>query len=380
MKNVWNFATPESLIISPGATSDIPEILEELGIKRLYAVIDPNVLKKNKEIKNIAGKLLESGACIFTEFTTNPTTNQVNESVSKYLEFKPDGVFVIGGGSAIDLTKSTILVSENGGIVEDYLGGKKGNKEFPIFIAAPTTCGTGSEASPYAVILDPKTKIKRGIEDSRFLPKLVILDQSLLSTLDKTTLVSTSMDALSHILESYISTKANEITRSSARGLLLGLKNNIEKALSDDANAGGAMLNAAFSSRLLYPRTGLTIAHGLSHPLGANTDIHHGAAVCFFLPISLQENQPFCNTELTEALSVLGFGGLDSFLKWFRKICDESGITSYIQSYLSGIQLPVEDMARDAMESSNIRSNPKPVSQNDLVIIINKSILYWEIK
>lgn len=380
MKNVWNFATPESLIVNPGASSSIPEILEELGIKRLYAVVDPNVLEKNKEIKNIAEKLLESGAYIFSEFTTNPTTNQVNKSVSKYLEFRPDGVIVIGGGSAIDLTKSTILVSENGGVIEDYLGGKKGNKEFPVFIAIPTTCGTGSEASPYAVILDPKTKKKRGIEDSRFLPKLVILDQNLLSTLDTTTLVSTAMDALSHVLESFISTKANEITRSSARGLLLGLKSKIEESSNGDINAGGAMLNAAFSSRLLYPRTGLTIAHGLSHPLGANTNIHHGAAVCFFLPVSLQENQPFCNSELTEALGVLGFKDLDSFLKWFRKICDKSGITSYIQDYLSGIQLPIEDMARDAMESSNIQSNPKPVNQNDLVDVINKSILYWGIK
>lgn len=380
MKNLWNFATPKSLIVQAGVISNVPEMIEELGINKLYAVIDPNLLDKNIEVKHIAEKLQETGAYIFSEFTTNPTTDQVNNSVQKYLEFQPNGVIVIGGGSAIDLTKSTILVSENGGIIEDYLGGKKGDKQFPTFVAIPTTCGTGSEASPYAVILDPQTKKKRGIENPNFLPRLVILDQNLLSSLDTTTLVSTSTDALSHILESFISKKANEITRSSARGLLLGLKNNIEKSSVGDINASGSLLNAAFSSRLLYPRTGLTIAHGLSHPLGAYTNIHHGAAVCFFLPISLKENQSFCNAELSEALDILGFENLEIFLKWFRGVCDRSGITSYIQNFLNEMPLPVEIMARDAMESSNIQSNPKPVKQSDLVDVIMKSCYYWGIK
>lgn len=381
MKDCWKFATPQYLKSGAGISMTVFEYIKELDAKKVYVVIDPNLIETNKLAKQIHKGFQKSKAFVFSDFGTNPTTNQVNNSVEMFKKYDPDAIVVIGGGSAIDLAKATILTALNGGIIEDYLSGKKGNKPFIPFIAIPTTCGTGSEASPYAVIADPEQKKKRGIEDYNFLPKLVLLDSDLVESLDKTILAGTALDALAHVCESFVSKKANEITKGSAKGILLGLINSIEKATFDkDSEDLFAMLNAAFSSRLLYPRTGLTIAHALSHPLGAYTNIHHGCAVTFFLPESFKVNYIYNKSAFDEAFRLLGFNKPDDFYTWFKNFTNKSDITKYIQTYLADKEIPVTKIAHDAMESSNIPSNPKPVTENDLVEVVEKSISYWNLK
>jgi len=140
------------------------------------------------------------------------------------------------------------------------------------------------------------------------------------------------------------------------------------------------MLNAAFASRLLYPRTGLTIAHALSHPLGAYTNIHHGLAVAFFLRESMIYNQPACEDKLTDAIHLLGFGNINVFYEWLDNFFTKSGIAKEIYSFMIDHNPPFEIMASDAMKSSNIPSNPKNTSVTDLVQVIDNSYKYWGLK
>jgi alcohol dehydrogenase class IV len=141
-----------------------------------------------------------------------------------------------------------------------------------------------------------------------------------------------------------------------------------------------AMLNLAFSARLLYPRTGLTITHALSHPLGAYTNINHGLAVSFFLPVSLEYNFASCKDALGEALIIMGHKNLGSFTKWFKNYSSTSGLSSRIKTDLAEVKLDVKVLARDAMESSNIQSNPRKVNLKDLEEVIVKSENYWGIR
>lgn len=381
MKDCWKFATPGYLRSGNGISISVFDYIYELGCKKVFVVIDPNLANSNNTAKKIVTSFKKIDSELFTDFGTNPTTDQVNSSVVKFNKYNPDIVIAIGGGSAIDLAKATILTAKNGGKIEDYLSGKKGIKPFIPFIAIPTTCGTGSEASPYAVIADHNLNKKRGIEDYNFLPKLVLLDPLLIKSLDKTTLAATAIDALTHVCESFVSKKANEITKSSARGILLGLINNIERATyTKNSEYIFAMQSAAFSSRLLYPRTGLTIAHALSHPLGAYTNIHHGIAVSFFIPESFKLNYLHNKKGFDEVFELLGFDSPNHFYEWFKSFTDKSGITNYIQTYLSGKEIPIRKIASDAMESSNIPSNPKPVNTKDLEEVVNKSLNYWNIR
>jgi len=376
----WKIATPSLLLFGKGKSEILPDVLIDLGFKKPFLVIDPEV-KKTSKGSLLINSLEKFKIDIFDKFSTNPTTKHVYTLVEKLNQFNPDVIIGVGGGSAIDVSKVANLVHKNGGLIEEYLGGKKPESHLLPMIFLPTTAGTGSEASPFAVIKDDSVSSKRGIENLEFLPKLVILDPEFLETLDNVLVAATGIDALTHIIESYISKKANDLTRSSARGLLDDIILNLESAVfNKNSDAYLKMMNAAFASRLLYPRTGLTIAHALSHPLGAFTDIHHGLAVAFFLKDSIIFNRTSCEKELNDVSKLLGFSDTDSFLKWLDGFFIKSGITKEIHNYLLGKNLPIENMAIDAMKSSNIPSNPREVTINDLKNVIRYSIKYWKLK
>ena len=379
MINYWKIATPSLLIFGENKSIELPEAIFDLGYKRPFVIIDPKV-KLSQKGNNIQSILKRYKPEFFDNFSTNPTTEQVKNLVINLKKYRPDVIIGIGGGSAIDLSKTANLVYKNGGTIEEYLNGKETKHHLLPMIFLPTTAGTGSEASPFAVIKDNIKKSKRGIENLEFLPKLVILDPEFLNSLDKVLVASTGIDAMTHIMESFISKNANEITRSSARGLLMDIIPSLEKAVfHNDTNSYLKMLNAAFASRLLYPRTGLTIAHALSHPLGAYTNIHHGLAVAFFLKSSIIYNQSACSEKLYEATKLLGFKNINLFYKWLDNFFIKSGITKEIYSFMINKNAPIEIMANDAMKSSNIPSNPKETSIDDLIQVINNSYKYWKL-
>ena len=368
------------MIFGKGKALKLSEAIDDLRYYRPFIVIDSKVKESLKGV-DVQAVLSKYTPEYFDDFSTNPKTEQVNSLVKKLRIYKPDVVVGIGGGSTIDLAKTANLTYTNGGVIEDYLNGKKTENHLLPMIFLPTTAGTGSEASPFAVIKDDTKKSKRGIENLEFLPKLVILDPEFLKSLDKVMVAATGIDAVTHIIESFISRNANEITRSSAKGLLIDIIPNLEKAVfSDDINSYLKMLNAAFASRLLYPRTGLTIAHALSHPLGAYTNIHHGLAVAFFLRESMIYNQPACEDKLTDAIHLLGFGNINVFYEWLDNFFTKSGIAKEIYSFMIDHNPPFEIMASDAMKSSNIPSNPKNTSVTDLVQVIDNSYKYWGLK
>lgn len=376
----WKIATPSLLMFGKGKTGLLSETLIDLDFNKPFLVIDPEV-KKSTKGSLLVDSLNKFGVEVFDKFSTNPTTKHVQSLVEKLNQFNPNVIIGVGGGSTIDVSKAANLVHKNGGLIEDYLGGKKAENHLLPMIFLPTTAGTGSEASPFAVIKDDNISSKRGIENLEFLPKLVILDQEFLETLDGVLIAATGIDALTHIIESYISKKANDLTRSSARGLLNDIIPNLENSVfNKDSDSYLKMMNAAFASRLLYPRTGLTIAHALSHPFGAFTDIHHGLAVTFFLKYSLIFNRLDCEKPLTDVSRLMGFSNTDSFLDWLDKFFIESGIASEIHSYLLTKNPPTKQMAIDAMKSSNIPTNPREVTVDDLETLIEQSFKYWGLK
>jgi len=375
--NYWKIATPELLLFGSNKADDLFDALSDLKFKKPFLVIDPQV-KKTQKGKKLSISIKKIGGEIFDQISTNPNTAQVNHLSKKLSNFCPDVIVGIGGGSTIDASKASNLTYTNGGIIQDYLNGKKSKKPLLPMIFLPTTAGTGSEASPFAVIKDDQQTSKRGIENYQFLPKLVILDPNFLSSLSSVLIAATGIDALTHIVESYLSKKANDITRSSAKGLLNNIICNLEKAVfKRDNKSFLKMMNAAFTSRLLYPRTGLTIAHALSHPLSAFTNIHHGLAVAFFLKESLLFNEPYCHQELRNISSLLGFKNTNSFYKWLDNFFIKSKITSEIHEYLLDKNPPIKQMAVDTMKSSNIPSNPREVTEKNLKTVIKKSFKYW---
>lgn len=377
MDNLLHFTIPKDLLYARYSSKKLWECLNYLNIKKPMLIIDPGV-EKSSYGKEIVASISRMRPTIFSNITTNPSVTQVENAVNLYRQYNPDGVIAIGGGSAIDLAKVCMLTGTNAGSVSEYLAGKQGKRRFPPFITIPTTCGTGSEASPFAVITDRVKKRKIGISDPKFIADLVILDSVFLESLDTSFLASTAIDALTHTLESYISRKAAGITRAPVKGLLYRGRYLINTATAKRSPESlDNLLVNAFTSRLFYPRTGLSIVHALSHPLGATTNLHHGMAVLFFLPDSLIFNYPACRESLSEALSLMGFCSLEEFIVWLDNLADQTGIKKIIGSTLESCVIDSDYLASEAMRSSNIPSNPRDVTQKMLINIVTDSIKRW---
>ena len=363
--------TPRKLISGRSSVSFLPELLKELNLKTPFVVIDPKVKKANF-IKQLSDFCENS----FDDFGTNPTFAQVSDGVLLFREGEYDSIIAVGGGSAIDLAKVVGLTAANGGVAEDYFQGKKAEIQPVPVVAVPTTCGTGAESSPFAVIMSPDVPKKRGIESSFLMPTAVILDPESLVSLDRVMIAATGMDAFTHILESHISRKATALTRIVSKGLLCSVRESLEKAVKDkDISALETLQSIAFTARLLYPRTGLSIAHALSHPLGAFTGMHHGLAVAMFLEASMKFNLPSCTDSFQEAEKVMGFSCGGGLLSWVRSIIEESGMMAEISDYLASFHsLSIERIASEALESSNIPSNPRKIGLTETCEIINESL------
>ncbi|MCX5871094.1 MAG: iron-containing alcohol dehydrogenase [Deltaproteobacteria bacterium] len=372
----WRMSTPKRLVSGIGSVDQLPLLLHEMHLRRPFVVIDPIVEKTAFGLKVLS--LMETSKNQrFVDFVTNPTFVHVEKALQAFIEFGCDSIVSIGGGSAIDLAKVVGLVAANGGQVEDYFHGKKTEIRPVPLIAIPTTCGTGAESSPFAVIMDPLIPKKRGVENPFLMPTTVILDPESLSTLSRVMVAATGMDVFAHVLESHLSKKATVLTRLVSRGLLYSIRSSLEKAIFNrEIHALEVMLNIAFTARLLYPRTGLTIAHALSHPLGAHTNIHHGLAVVVFLQSSLEFNLPACKALLLDIEATLGLGreGLSLF-SWLEAIVSNSGMKDMIVSALANQNLQIERIASEAQESSNIPSNPREIQSNDICDIIRSSLL-----
>lgn len=208
------------------------------------------------------------------------------------------------------------------------------------------------------------------------MPTAVILDPESLLSLEKVMIAATGMDAFTHILESHVSRKATVLTRIVSKGLLCSVRESLEKAVKDkDILALETLQSIAFTARLLYPRTGLSIAHALSHPFGAFTGMHHGLAVAIFLEASMKFNLPSCSDSFQEAERVMGFSCGGGLMSWIRLIIEESGMRTEISNHLSSFHgLPIERIASEALQSSNIPSNPREIGLAETCEIINESL------
>ena len=367
----WNMTTPKKLISGRGSVFFLPELLKELNLEKPFVVIDPKVRGAN-----FGKQFSEIYENSFEDFGTNPTFSQVNNGVLFFRKDKYDSIIAVGGGSAIDLAKVVGLVVANGGVAEDYFQGKKAKIQPVPMVAIPTTCGTGAESSPFAVIMSPDVPKKRGIESNFLMPTAVILDPDSLASLDKVMIAATGMDAFTHILESHVSRKATALTRIASKGLLCSVRESLEKAFKDkDISALETLQSIAFTARLLYPRTGLSIAHALSHPLGAFTGMHHGLAVVMFLEASMKFNLPSCSDSFQEAERVMGFSCDGELMSWIGSAIEESGMRTEISNHLSLFHdLPIERIASEALQSSNIPSNPREIGLVETCEIINESL------
>lgn len=269
------------------------ELALGLSAKRVLIVSDPGVVEAG-HFETGAARLRSVGLEIasFHEFAENPTTEMVDRGVATAREFQPDLLVGLGGGSSLDCCKGINFVYSCGGSMHDYHGVGKATGEMLPMIAVPTTAGTGSESQSFALISDAKTHVKMACGDPRAACKIALLDPRLTVTQPARVTMLTGIDALSHAIETYVTTRRNPMSLTFSRRAFGLLMTGFPRVLSDpsDLEARGQMQFGACLAGLAIETSMLGAAHATANPLTARFGISHGQAVGLMLPAVIRMN------------------------------------------------------------------------------------------
>lgn len=316
---------------------------------------------------------------VYDRVSENPTSDEVETGRGFVLEAQEragraiDLIVAVGGGSAMDCAKGINFVLTNGGRIEDYWGRGKAQKPMLPSIGAPTTAGTGSEAQSFALISRASDRVKMACGDPKARFHAVVLDPELLDTVPPRVTALAGLDAISHAIESYVSTAANPMSRLLAREAWVRLERSFEpfvrarRAGETDSESAADLLLGAHLAGAAIEQSMLGAAHALANPLTARHGVPHGAAVLLTLPWVVRFNGEIARVrddyrDLAQVVTGEGRGDLARHIETLRDVGE-------LPTSLAELGIPQDELPRlahDAAEQWTARFNPRPVDEKEL--------------
>lgn len=275
------------------------------GVERVFIVIDPGMVQfkyVDVVIEHLKKRGNDVAYQVFADVEPDPSDVTVYKGAELMKDFKPDTIIALGGGSAMDAAKGMWLFYEHPeasffGLKQKFLDIRKRTFKYPKlggkakFVAIPTTSGTGSEVTPFAVITDKENNIKYPLADYELTPDVAIVDAQYVTTVPAHITADTGMDVLTHAIESYVSVMASDYTRGlSIRAIELVFENLRESVLTGDPDAREKMHNASALAGMAFANAFLGINHSLAHKIGPEFHIPHGRANAILMPHVIRYN------------------------------------------------------------------------------------------
>ena len=238
---------------------------------------------------------------IFSDVEPNPSTNTVYKGLEMIVDFQPDTIIALGGGSAMDAAKAMWLFFEHPdtsffGAKQKFLDIRKRTYKIPVaekvqFVCIPTTSGTGSEVTPFAVITDSDTHVKYPLADYALTPHIAIVDPQFVMTVPASVTADTGMDVLTHAIESYVSVMASDYTRGLSLQAIKIVFDYLEKSVKNpDIESREKMHNASTMAGMAFANAFLGISHSIAHKIGGEYGIPHGRTNAILLPEIIRYN------------------------------------------------------------------------------------------
>lgn len=358
------------------------ECLREIEGNKIFIVTDPFMVKSGM-IEMVTRHLTGKQYKVFDEVEPDPSVELVTRGVKALLEFEPDAAVALGGGSAIDEAKAIL-----------HFAGRMGKLPPISLTAIPTTSGTGSEVTSFAVITDRDKGVKYPLVDESLLPKQAILDVDLVKTLPQAVVADTGMDVLTHALEAYVSVRANAFTDAFAEKAVVTVFKYLIRSYKngDDREARERMHDASCMAGLAFDRTSLGLNHAIAHNIGGKLGVPHGRTNAVLLPYVIEFNAELGDFEKKEfnraaekyaALAELvGAGGgnvragVKNLIRLIRRIQVRMKMPGSFKEcgILPDKYREAEDaIARGALLDQCIATNPRAVTKEDVVEILKKT-------
>jgi alcohol dehydrogenase class IV len=382
----FEFATATRIIFGPGKISEVAPLAAGTG-KRACIVTGRTTERARPLLEQMDEQKIE-----YTIFcvTGEPTTETVTKGVELARKAQSDIVISFGGGSAIDTGKAVAAMLTNSGRLEDYLEvvglGKPLTRPAASHIAIPTTAGTGAEVTRNAVLGVPEHKVKVSMRSLLMLPTLAVIDPVLTHSMSPAVTASTGLDALTQLMEVYVSKKANPITDGICREGLSRTGRSLLRAFEngDDEHAREDMAVASLFGGLGLANAGLGAVHGFAGPLGGMIPAGHGAICAGLLPFVMEVNVQALQDREPDSLALWRYDEIARILtggkkaqasdgvKWIHELCSALQVRPLSQLGLKEQDFP--DAVARARKSSSMKGNPIELTYGELMEILKKAI------
>jgi 1,3-propanediol dehydrogenase len=376
---------PNVNFFGPGVVKKVGERAKMLNMKKVLIVTDTFLRDlDNGPVKQAESSLLKADIAyvIFNGVEPNPKIRNVKEGKKVYIDNHCDSIITIGGGSAHDCGKGIGIVLSNGDDLPALAGIETLENPLPPLMAINTTAGTASEITRHAVITNEKTHLKFVVVSWRNVPLVSFNDPMLMLDIPTALTAATGMDALTHCVESYVSTNRNPITDAQAiQGIKL-ISKYLRRAVANghDVEARTNMAYASILAGMAFNNADLGYVHAMAHQLGGQYDAPHGVCCAVLMPTVEKWNiisNPERFSDIAELLgeNIAGLSVMeaaDKSIEAMIRISEDVGIPTNIKS-LGALPEDFDKMAENALKDGNAFSNPRIGNKDDLIKLFQKS-------
>lgn len=387
----FEFATATRIVFGPGTLSKIGGIAKELGKKALVTVGTPVESQAEERAALLLGYLADSGiTSIIFPVTGEPTVALANKATALARDSGCDIIIGFGGGSAVDTGKAIAALIANPGDVYDYLEvigrGKSLSQPSWPYIAIPTTSGTGAEVTRNAVLGSPEHQVKVSLRSAYMLPRVALVDPELTISAPPNVTASTGLDALTQVIEPFVSNQANPMTDAIAKEGIVRAARSLKKAYlnGQDAQAREDMSLASLFGGLALANAKLGAVHGFAAPFGGLYPAPHGATCARFLPYVMEVNVRALHARMPDSEYLRRYDEVARLLtgdqkavakdgvKWIQELCKDLAIPGLASYGLVDNGIP--DLIQKASVASSMQGNPIKLTMEELEEIVKMAM------
>lgn len=375
----FELTAPGRVVFGSGVSTQVGAAVAALGGKRAL-VVGGRSVERSVDLR----KRLPVASVLYS-IPSEPTMAMVDEGRARVREEGCDVVIALGGGSAIDAGKAIAAMAGNEGSLSDYMEVVGQGRALPrpglACIAIPTTAGTGAEVTKNSVLTSPEAKVKASLRSPHLLPVLALVDPDLLEGTPAAITAVTGLDALSHLLESFVSVRANAFTMALGREgmarIARSLRPAYERGLTAEHREDLAM--ASLFGGMCLANSGLGAVHGFAAPLGGMWRAPHGAVCAALLPGVMRMNVAALSARAPDSPALSRYRELDTILgqgvdasTWVADLTRALGIAGLASVGMTDADVPL--LVEKAKVASSMRGNPIALTDDELEEIAHRAM------